>query len=126
VKGLHIIADLYNCQKGDLLVSSGLGGVFPQGYPVGRVIEKHLRPDQAFAEIIAEPLSELDRDREVLLVWDEDADGESDPEEAAAARAGTEADGIAETDPSTPGGQRSGRRRRRRGSGPSTPPSESE
>ena len=23
VKGLHIIADLYNCQKGDLLVSSG-------------------------------------------------------------------------------------------------------
>jgi cell fate regulator YaaT (PSP1 superfamily) len=47
-------------------------------------------------------------------------------EEAAAARAGTEADGIAETDPSTPGGQRSGRRRRRRGSGPSTPPSESE
>ena len=47
-------------------------------------------------------------------------------EEAAAARAGTDADGIAETDPSTPGGQRSGRRRRRRGSGPSTPPSEPE
>jgi len=47
-------------------------------------------------------------------------------EEAAAARAETEADGIAETDPSTPVGPRSGRRRRRRGSGPSTPPSEPE
>jgi rod shape-determining protein MreC len=72
-------------EVGDLLVSSGLGGVFPQGYPVGRVIEVRLRPDQAFAEILAEPVSELDRDREVLLVWDEDADGESDAEEAAAA-----------------------------------------
>ena len=54
---------------GDLLVSSGLGGVFPAGYPVGRVLEVRLRPDQAFAEIIAEPASALDRDREVLLVW---------------------------------------------------------
>jgi rod shape-determining protein MreC len=54
---------------GDLLVSSGLGGVFPAGYPVGRVTEIRLRPDQAFAEVIAAPASALDRDREVLLVW---------------------------------------------------------
>ena len=72
-------------EVGDLLISSGLGGVFPQGYPVGRVIEVRLRPYQAFAEIFAEPMSALDRDREVLLVWDDDADdGESDTEEAAA------------------------------------------
>ncbi len=55
--------------EGDLLQSSGLGGVFPAGYPVGRVLEVIRRPDQAFAEIIAEPASSLDRDREVLLVW---------------------------------------------------------
>src|SRR5512134_2860668 len=54
---------------GDLLISSGLGGVFPPGYPVGRVLEVTLRPDQAYAEIYAEPASLLDRDREVLLVW---------------------------------------------------------
>jgi rod shape-determining protein MreC len=54
---------------GDLLISSGLGGVFPPGYPVGRVLEVQRRPDQAFAEILAEPVSALDRDREVLLVW---------------------------------------------------------
>jgi rod shape-determining protein MreC len=54
---------------GDLLVSSGLGGVFPAGYPVGRIAEVRYRPDQAFAEVIAEPASALDRDREVLLVW---------------------------------------------------------
>jgi rod shape-determining protein MreC len=54
---------------GDLLISSGLGGVFPAGYPVGRVVEVTLRPEQAFAEILAEPVSALDRDREVLLVF---------------------------------------------------------
>jgi cell shape-determining protein MreC len=36
---------------------------------VGRVTEIRLRPDQSFAEIMAEPASALDRDREVLLVW---------------------------------------------------------
>ena len=55
---------------GDLLMSSGLGGVFPAGYPVGRVLEVRVRPDQAFADVIAEPVSALDRDREVLLLWD--------------------------------------------------------
>ncbi len=54
---------------GDVLVSSGLGGVFPAGYPVARVVEVTRRPDQPFAEVIAEPASSLDRDREVLLVW---------------------------------------------------------
>jgi rod shape-determining protein MreC len=56
-------------EVGDLLVSSGLGGVFPAGYPVGRVVEVRLRPDQAFAEVLAAPVAALDRDREVLLVW---------------------------------------------------------
>ena len=56
---------------GDLLISSGLGGVFPAGYPVGRVLEITRRPDQAFAEVVAAPASALDRDREVLLVWNE-------------------------------------------------------
>ncbi len=50
-------------------MSSGLGGVFPSGYPVGRVLEVHRRPGQSFAEVVAEPAAELDRDREVLLVW---------------------------------------------------------
>ena len=56
-------------EVGDLLVSSGLGGVFPAGYPVGRITEVTRRPDQSFADVMAEPASALDRDREVLLVW---------------------------------------------------------
>jgi rod shape-determining protein MreC len=76
---------------GDLLISSGLGGVFPPGYPVARVVEVKLRPDQPFAEVLAEPASPLDRDREVLLVWNEPE--ESTPAEAAPA----EDPGVSET-----------------------------
>lgn len=56
----------------DLLVSSGLGGVFPAGYPVGRVLNVRVRPGQPFAEVTAKPVSKLDRDQEVLLVWQKD------------------------------------------------------
>lgn len=54
---------------GDLLVTSGLGCVFPVGYPVATVIEINIDPSLPFAEVIAEPIAELDRSREVLLVW---------------------------------------------------------
>jgi rod shape-determining protein MreC len=83
---------------GDLLVSSGLGGVFPPGYPVGRVIEVTRRPDQAFAEVIAEPASLLDRDREVLLVWNEPAEAPADPEPVAEPAAEAAAARVAELD----------------------------
>lgn len=78
-------------EPGDLLMSSGLGGVFPAGYPVGRVVEVRRQPDQAFAEIVAEPASALGRDREVLLVWNDEAAPEpaAEPPAAATAEAGT-------------------------------------
>jgi rod shape-determining protein MreC len=66
---LPYLTNSADIEEGDLLVSSGLGGVFPSGYPVGRVLEVLRRPGQAFAEVIAEPAALLDRDREVLLVW---------------------------------------------------------
>lgn len=64
---------------GDLLLSSGLGGVFPAGYPVGHVVEVRNLPGQSFADVIVEPAAALDRDREVLLVWTApDDEGETD------------------------------------------------
>lgn len=54
---------------GDLLVTSGLGCIFPPGYPAGRVIEIKTNPSLPFADIIVQPTAALDRDREVLLVW---------------------------------------------------------
>lgn len=54
---------------GDLLVTSGLGCVFPVGYPAAVVVEINIDPSLPFAEVLAEPIAELDRSREVLLVW---------------------------------------------------------
>jgi rod shape-determining protein MreC len=54
---------------GDLLVSSGLGGVYPPGYPVGRVTTVNRDAGQPLLAVEAEPLAALDRDPEVLLVW---------------------------------------------------------
>lgn len=56
-------------QAGDLLVSSGLGGAFPPGYPVGRVVQVERMPGEPFASVTAEPAGALNREREVLLVW---------------------------------------------------------
>lgn len=53
----------------DLLVTSGLGGVFPAGYPVGRITRVERDPGETFAVVEAKPLAQLDRVREVLLVW---------------------------------------------------------
>ncbi len=58
-------------QTGDLLVSSGLGGRFPPGYPVAEVVEIEQDPGRAFSQVLARPRAQLDRSREVLLVWPE-------------------------------------------------------
>jgi rod shape-determining protein MreC len=54
---------------GDLLVTSGLGGGFPQGYPVAIVDKFETSPDKPLANIYATPTAELDKSREFLIVW---------------------------------------------------------
>jgi rod shape-determining protein MreC len=56
-------------KTGDLLITSGLGGVFPQGYPVARVTGVQRDAVQPLAQVLAQPLARLDRVREVMLVW---------------------------------------------------------
>jgi rod shape-determining protein MreC len=56
-------------QVGDLLVSSGLGGKFPKGYPVGRVVMFDKQEGMQFADIKVQPLASLDRLRYMLLIW---------------------------------------------------------
>lgn len=56
-------------QPGDLLITSGLGGTFPQGYPVAVVDEFTRQPNKSFAKITATPKAQLDRNRELLIVW---------------------------------------------------------
>ncbi|MBS93475.1 MAG: rod shape-determining protein MreC [Chromatiales bacterium] len=67
-------------QIGDLLVSSGLGGTFPPGYPVGVVRDVRKVTGQPFLEIDAEPAAALNRIREVLLIKPGGRDPFADPD----------------------------------------------
>ena len=56
-------------EKGDLLVTSGLGGRFLEGYPVA-IVESVSRDGQNyFATVTAKPLAFIDKLRYVLLLW---------------------------------------------------------
>jgi len=55
-------------REGDLLVTSGLGGRFPVGYPVGKVVSVDFPQGKAFADIKVEPAANLSTSRELMLV----------------------------------------------------------
>lgn len=56
-------------QEGDLLVSSGMGGNFPPGYPVAQITEIIRDANEAFLKISAKPMARLNYGKEVLLIW---------------------------------------------------------
>ncbi|WP_107850956.1 rod shape-determining protein MreC [Oceanimonas marisflavi] len=58
-------------REGDVLLSSGLAGRFPEGYPVGRVTHVGYEEGQPFADIRVTPFAALDRVRYLLLLWPE-------------------------------------------------------
>lgn len=55
--------------RGDLLETSGLGGRFPVGYPVGVVTAVLIEPTSAFAQVVVKPSAQLDRSRHVLVIF---------------------------------------------------------
>ncbi len=61
---------------GDLLVTSGLGGNYPEGYPVGYVEEVQNTSGDDFIKVMVNPLAWLNRSRLVLLVWPEEKHNE--------------------------------------------------
>ncbi|QIZ77910.1 rod shape-determining protein MreC [Ferrimonas lipolytica] len=56
-------------QEGDVLMTSGLGGRFPEGYPVAQITSVVRAEGQTFAEITAAPEAKLARIRYLLLLW---------------------------------------------------------
>lgn len=65
---LEHLAHNADVRIGDVLVTSGLGGRFPVGYPVGTIIAITFPQGKAFADIAIKPAAQLDTSREVLLV----------------------------------------------------------
>jgi rod shape-determining protein MreC len=56
-------------RAGDLLITSGMGGTFPPGYPVAVVDDFTAQANTAFVKLTATPTAQLDRNREVMIVW---------------------------------------------------------
>lgn len=63
---LPFLPDNADVRPGDLLITSGLGGTFPQGYPVA-IVDTFTPP--ANKRITATPKALLDRNRELMIVW---------------------------------------------------------
>ncbi|MEW4365507.1 rod shape-determining protein MreC [Aliikangiella sp. GXAS 306] len=66
---LQYVSDTTDIKVGDLLISSGLGQRFPDGYPVAKVISVEPDPGESFTRIFAVPEARLNQSSLVLLVW---------------------------------------------------------
>ncbi len=66
---LPYVPQNFDVKEGDLLVTSGLGRIFPYGLPVARVTRVERDPAEPLAKIFAAPLAKIDADREVLFIW---------------------------------------------------------
>ncbi|HEX7339345.1 MAG TPA: rod shape-determining protein MreC [Rhodanobacteraceae bacterium] len=55
---------------GDQLLTSGLGGRYPPGFPVGKIVSVQPDPSGMFLEAVAQPAAHLQRSSNVLLLRD--------------------------------------------------------
>ncbi len=55
-------------QKGDMLVTSGIDGVYPPGLSVATVVLVETRSADSFARIVCRPLAGIDRHRQLLIL----------------------------------------------------------
>lgn len=65
------VAHSSDLKEGDLLLSSGLGNVYPEGYPVATITSIVRDESRPFSQIKAKPVAQLDRLKYLLLLWSE-------------------------------------------------------
>lgn len=65
---LSHVPETADLREGDLLITSGMGGRFPFGYPVAVITKISHQRGEPFMDIIATPKAQLDRSRYVLLL----------------------------------------------------------
>ena len=69
---LNFIPANSEIRQGDILESSGLGGIFPSGYPVARVNQISVEGDNPYLKITASPIAELNQSHKVLIISEEE------------------------------------------------------
>jgi rod shape-determining protein MreC len=65
---MPVNADIKN---GDVLVTSGIDGVYPAGLSVAKVVQVESKSADAFARIVCQPLAGIDRNRQLLILLTE-------------------------------------------------------
>lgn len=84
---LRFMAANADIQNGDVLVTSGLDGVYPPGLAVGRVIRIERNAASSFARVVSAPVGGIDRYRHYLILqWQASLPLKPEPEPAAPAR----------------------------------------
>lgn len=58
-------------QNGDMLITSGIDGVYPAGLSVAKVTQVDRKSSDAFARIVCQPLAGIDRNRQLLILLTE-------------------------------------------------------
>ena len=68
VLDLRFMAANADIQKGDVLVTSGIDGVYPRGLAVAKVVQVENKSGDAFARIVCQPSAGIDRNRQLLIL----------------------------------------------------------
>lgn len=65
---LRFVAPNADIQVGDVLVTSGLDGVYPAGLAVAKVVQVENVAQGVFGRVVCQPLAGIDRHRQLLIV----------------------------------------------------------
>ena len=65
---LTLIRSSQTVNVGDVVVTSGLGGVFPKGLPIGKVTSVQNNPGSLYLDVVVEPFAHTESFEEVLVI----------------------------------------------------------
>lgn len=99
---LRYMAASADVQQDDLLVTSGLDGIYPPGLPVGHVIHLERKSDSAFTRIYCRPAAGLRQHRHLLVLLQNGASPTAAPALPAASASAANSPGVASHRPASP------------------------
>ncbi len=65
---LTLVRTSQSVSVGDVIVTSGLGGIFPKGLPIGKVTSVENSPGSPYLNIVVDPLAQTGSYEEVLVI----------------------------------------------------------
>jgi rod shape-determining protein MreC len=96
---LRFVAPNADIVVGDVLVTSGLDGVFPAGLAVAKVIQVESVGQGSFGRVVAQPLAGIDRNRQLLVVMSQQAKPPRPPAEQPAGTVAINKKNLPKMDP---------------------------